>query len=81
MVRIRYNRSAWRKIRHAYANHVAARAEQIRRTLPDGYELVVQRDPSTQRPRAYIVAREIPAMIDDAENGSLLKAVSAARGS
>lgn len=81
MARIRYNLKAFRQIRHAYADHVAARAEEIRRSLPPGYTLVVQRDPSTQRPRAYIVADTIEAMKDEAENSTLLKAVSAARGS
>ncbi|MFD7247778.1 hypothetical protein ACFV6Y_38255 [Streptomyces massasporeus] len=81
MARIKYNRGAFKQIRHAYGNYVAWKAEAIRRGLPPGYELVVQRDPSTQRPRAYIVARSPEAMKDEAENSTLLKAVSAARGS
>lgn len=80
MVRIKYNRGAFKQVRHAFGGYVAGRAESIRRSLPPGYELVVQRDPTTQRPRAYIVARTPEAMRDDAENGTLLKAVSAARG-
>lgn len=80
-VRIKYNMAGFKQLRHAYGNYVAWRAEAIRRSLPEGYELVVQRNPSTQRPRAYIVASSPEAQRDEAENSTLLRAVSAARGS
>ena len=79
-VRIRYNRAAFKQVRHAAADHVLDRASEILRTLPPGYKLVVQRDPSTQRPRVYIVPDTFEALQDDAENNTLLKAISAARG-
>ncbi len=71
---------AFKKIRHAFAGHVQQVAERAVQPLPDGYEVVVQNDPSTQRPRAYIVARSKAAQRDDAEHSTMLKTVSSLRG-
>lgn len=80
MASIRYNMKAFRQIRHLLADHVAAKGEAMLASLPDGYSLVVQRNPGSQRPRAIVSALSIEARKDDASNGSLLKAASALRG-
>jgi len=79
-VRIKWNRRAFRQVRHAFGGYVEARARQAAAGLPEGYEVVVQRDPSTQRPRAYLVARSYEARRDEAENSTLLKTISGLRG-
>lgn len=80
-VRIKWNHKAFRQIRHAYGPLVKARAEAAAADLPEGYEVVYQNDPTTQRPRAYIVAAEPSAQRDEAENSTLLKKISSMRGS
>lgn len=80
MVRIKWKSGAFRQVRHAYAGYVAAKAREAAQDLPDGYEVVVQDDPSTQRPRAYLVARSMEARRDDAESNRLLKKISGLRG-
>ncbi len=79
-VRVKYIPGAFKKIRHAFAGHVADIATSAVSPLPDGYEVVIQNDPSTQRPRAYIVARSKAAQRDDAENSTMLKTISSLRG-
>lgn len=80
-VRIKWNNAGFRRLRHAYGGYVAAKAESAAAGLPDGYEVVVQNDPSTQRPRAYLVARTKEAQVDEAKNHRLLKKISSLRGS
>lgn len=79
-VRIKWNYGAFKKIRHLYGPYCAQRAEEAASGLPDGYKVVVQNDPSTQRPRAYIVAASIEAQRDDAEHSTMLKLISSLRG-
>lgn len=79
-MRIVWNLKAFKQIRHLLGSHVERRAHAFARALPPGYEVVVQRDPSTQRPRAYIVARTMAARRDDAENNTMLRLLSTMRG-
>ncbi len=79
-VRIKWNNKAFRQLRHVYAGHVEALARSASASLPDGYEVVVQNDPNTQRPRAYLVARSYAARRDDAANNRLMKTISGLRG-
>lgn len=81
MVRIKWKRNGFRQVRHAYAGYVTDLANKAAQDLPEGYEVVVQNDPSTQRPRAYLVARSMEARRDDAENNRLMKKISSLRGS
>ncbi|AMQ66953.1 MULTISPECIES: hypothetical protein [Mycolicibacterium] len=79
-VRIKWNRKGFKQVRHAFGGYVQAKAEAAAADLPEGYEVVVQRDPSTQRPRAYLVARSYEARHDEAKNSTLLKKISSLRG-
>lgn len=79
-VRIVYNMKAFKQIRHAAGAYVEGKGQLLRSMLPDGYSLIVQRKPSTQRPRAIVSALTPEARKDDAENARLLKAASALRG-
>ncbi|MDQ8120526.1 Uncharacterised protein [Mycobacteroides abscessus subsp. abscessus] len=79
-VRIKYNMAGFRKIRHAYGEYVEQIARQAAEGLPDGYVIVVQRDPNTQRPRIFIVAASYAARRDDAANSRLLKLIAGLRG-
>lgn len=79
-VRIKWMPGAFKKIRHAYGPYVAELAQKAAADLPEGYAVIVQNDPSTQRPRAYIAAISWEARKDDAEHSTLLKKVSALRG-
>lgn len=80
-VRIKWNYKGFRQVRHAYGPVVKARADAALDDLPEGYEVVYQNDPSTQRPRAYLVAAKPSAQRDEAENSTLLKKISSMRGS
>ncbi|QBP29674.1 hypothetical protein SEA_TYPHA_17 [Mycobacterium phage Typha] len=79
-VRIKWNRRGFRQVRHAFGGYVQQRAESALSGLPEGYKVVTQRDPSTQRPRAYLVADSYEARKDEAENSTLLKKISSMRG-
>lgn len=79
-VRIKYNLAGFRKIRHAYGEYVEQIAREAAKDLPEGYVVVVQRDPNTQRPRAYIVAESTYARRHDAKHGRLLKLIAGLRG-
>lgn len=78
--RIVWKRGGFKKLRHAYGGLVEARARDAAQNLPDGYDVVVQRDGSKQRPRAYIVAGSMAARRDDAEHNTLLKVIAQLRG-
>lgn len=78
-VRIKYNLAGFRKIRHAYGGYVEQIAREAAEGLPDGYTIVVQRDPKTQRPRIFIVAASHAARRDDATNSRLLKLIAGLR--
>lgn len=80
-VRIKWNNNGFRQLRHAFAGYVEAKANGAVQGLPEGYEVVVQNDPSTQRPRAYLVARSKAAQKDEATNHRLMKTISGLRGS
>lgn len=80
-VRIKWNNQGFRQLRHLYGGYVAGKANAAAADLPEGYEVVVQNDPSNQRPRAYLVAKSYAARRDDAENNRLLKKISQLRGS
>lgn len=80
-VRIKWNRKGFRQLRHAVGGYVESKAQAAAADLPDGYDVVVQRNPSTQRPRAYLVAGSVEAREDDAANSTLLRKISSLRGS
>lgn len=80
-VRIQWNNKAFRQLRHLYGGYVAGKATAAASDLPEGYEVVLQNDPATQRPRAYLVAKSYAARRDEAENNRLLKKISQLRGS
>ncbi|MBE5453504.1 hypothetical protein E3G52_000368 [Mycobacteroides abscessus] len=80
MVRIKYNMAGFRKIRHAFGGYTEDIARQAAAGLPDGYDVVVQRDPNTQRPRIFIVAGSHAARRDDHTHSRLLKLIAGLRG-
>jgi hypothetical protein len=47
----------------------------------DGWEVIVQNDPQTKRPRAYIVCRDPAALERDARDDTLMRILSGLRGS
>lgn len=46
----------------------------------DLYEIIVQDDPTTKRPRVYIAPKGIEGVLDDAANSTILKMQAAMRG-
>lgn len=79
----RLSNAGHKAIRHlpvvvAHLVNIGSRGVRIGGT--DKYELIVQNDPSTKRPRVYIKPKNIEGIIDDAENSTLLKIQSTLRG-
>lgn len=45
----------------------------------EGWEVIVQNDPQTQRPRAYLVCRDPDALRRDAKESTLMKVITQLR--
>lgn len=80
----RLSNAQHRALRHmpGMVNHLErlARKAIARSGKADLYEVIVQNDPGTRRARVYIRPKGIEGMIDDAENGTILKMQAAMRG-
>jgi hypothetical protein len=79
--RVQLSNETHRAIRHMpfIVDHCTKIAQKGVEIGGDGWEVIVQNDPQTKRPRAYIVCRDQRALLRDAKESTLFKIIAALR--